>query len=73
MPNVYAYCTMPILSNDAVEKILKYIDKMIITDTTPHEELNGIECVSLTGLYAEATYRTHCDKSLSELLSRSFC
>jgi len=64
---VFACCTHAILSKNAVEMVPKHFDKILITDTIPHENLDGIECVSLTDLYAEAIYRTDNGMSLSEL------
>jgi len=64
---VFACCTHAILSKNAVEKVPKHFDRVLITDTIPHDNLDGIECISLTDLYAEAIYRTDQGLSISEL------
>ncbi|MFC1685747.1 ribose-phosphate diphosphokinase [Nanoarchaeota archaeon] len=64
---VYACCTHAILTNNAIEKLPKVIDKMIVTDSIPHEDWDGIEVVSLAPLYAEAIRRTDKGQSISAL------
>jgi len=64
---VIACCTHGLLSKNAIENLPKALDAVIITDTIPHDSIDGIECVSLAELYAEAIMRTDRGMSLSEL------
>ncbi|MBU2522669.1 MAG: ribose-phosphate diphosphokinase [Nanoarchaeota archaeon] len=64
---VYACCTHGLLSKNAAERLPKSLDGIIITDSIPQNNLNEIQCVSLTDLYADAIYRTEKGMSLSEL------
>ncbi len=64
---VYACCTHAILSNNAIEKLPKVLDGVIVTDTIPRKDWGEIEVVSLSQLYAEAIRRTDKGQSISEL------
>jgi ribose-phosphate pyrophosphokinase len=65
---VWAAATHGLFSNDAVEKLGKScLDKVIVTDSIPQKDLDRIEVVSLTGLFAETIYRISHGQSVSEL------
>ncbi len=73
---IYAACTHGVLSNGAPERLVACpIKKLIITDTIPMPEdrRNGkIEVVSVADLLADAIYRIHCDRSVSEIFSKAW-
>ena len=73
---IYAACTHGVLSNGAPERLVASpIKKLIITDTIPMPEdrRNGkIEVVSVADLLADAIYRIHCDRSVSEIFSKAW-
>jgi len=67
---VYACCTHPVLSGQAIESILESpIEEMIVTDTIPlREEAKGcpkIKAISIAGLLADAIRRIYRDESVS--------
>lgn len=68
---VYACCTHPVLSDDAVEKLADSpIEKILVTDTIPlgPEKMHPkIEVISVAPLLADAIRRIHDDRSVSEL------
>lgn len=69
--DIYACCTHPVLSGNAIRKIEKSpIKKVIIADTisTENKKLTKkFEIVSMAGLLAEAIKRIHLEESLSVL------
>ncbi len=68
--NIYAACTHPILSGNAVERIENSpIEKVIATDTvvTHHPPCSKLEIVSVAQLFAEAIKRIYDDSSVSSL------
>jgi len=69
--NIYAACTHPILSGQAVEKIMKSpIKKISVTDTIPMRvECEKIEVVSVAHIFAEAIQRIHKSESISVLFN----
>lgn len=73
---VYAACTHGVLSGGAPERLVASpIKKVIITDTIPlpQDRRNGrIEVVSVADLLADAIYRIHCDRSVSEIFSKAW-
>ncbi len=69
---VYAYCTHPVLSGPAVERIKdSAIDSLIVTDTIPlHDrasELGKIKVLSISDLFGEAIIRSHRGDSVTSL------
>ncbi len=70
---VYAACTHPVLSGNAVERLAaSRIKKVIITDTIPLDENkrdSKIVVVSVAGLLADAISRIHAEGSVSEIFS----
>jgi len=64
---VFACCTHGLFSNGAAEQLPKVLDRVIVTDSIPNGEREGIDYVSLTELYAEAIRRTDKGQSISEL------
>lgn len=71
---VYAACTHPVLSGNAIERLMASpIKKVIITDTIPLAEEkrdSKIVVVSVSGLLADAIRRIHEEGSVSELFSK---
>jgi len=69
--DIYACCTHPVLSGNAIKKIEKSsIKKVIVADTisTENKKLTKkFEIVSMAGLLAEAIKRIHLEESLSVL------
>jgi len=64
---VVAYCTHPVLSGPAIERIsASVIDELVVTDTIPlkpeAEACEKIRVVSVAGLMAE-TMRRICEES----------
>ena len=65
---IWACATHGLFSKDAVDKLRdSCLDKVIVTDSIPQKDLDKIEVVSLTGLFAETIYRISHGKSVSEL------
>jgi ribose-phosphate pyrophosphokinase len=69
---VVAYCTHPVLSGPAVERITKsVIDELVVTDTIPlkpeAEACSKIRVVSVAGLMAETVRRICEESSVSSL------
>lgn len=67
---VYAACTHPILSGDAIKRIEdSVIEKVIATDTvvTNHAHSSKLDIVSVAQLFAEAIKRIYDDSSVSSL------
>jgi ribose-phosphate pyrophosphokinase len=69
---VYACCTHPVLSGNAIEMLkASPIEEMIVTDTIPLRE-QAVSCpkikvLSVSGLLAEAIQRIYSDESVSSL------
>ncbi len=72
--NVYAYCTHPVFSGNAVERIDKSaLDEVVITDTIPLSE-EGRRCkkirqLSVAFLFAETIRRITDGESVTSLFS----
>jgi len=69
---VLAYCTHPVLSGKAVERILdSAIDELVVTDTIPlredAEKFKRIRVLSIAGLLAETMLRISNEDSVSSL------
>jgi len=69
---VVAYCTHPVLSGEAVQRIGKSdIDELVVTDTIPlREEARScpkIRQLSVAGLIAETILRIYTEESVSSL------
>lgn len=69
---VVAYCTHPVLSGNAIEKIKdSALDELVVTDTIPLSELakesNKIRQISCSGLLAETILRISKSDSVSSL------
>lgn len=66
--DIYAAGTHGIFSGPALERIeASCLEKVIITDSIPQKRSGKIEIVDLSGLFAEAIYRTSHGISVSEL------
>ena len=71
---VLAYCTHPVLSGDAIEKIkLSSLDELVVTDTIPlsknAQSSKKIRQISCSGLLAETILRISKSDSVSSLFS----
>ena len=69
---VVAYCTHPVLSGGAVERIARSdIDELVVTDTIPLGEdaraCKKIRILSVAGLIAETILRIYTEESVSSL------
>ncbi|HWI15803.1 MAG TPA: ribose-phosphate pyrophosphokinase [Burkholderiales bacterium] len=69
---VYAYCTHPVLSGPAVERIAKSaIDEIVVTDTIPLREdaqqCSKIRVLTVASLLAETMRRINAEDSVSSL------
>jgi ribose-phosphate pyrophosphokinase len=69
---VYACCTHPVLSGEAIKLLMESpIGEMIVTDTIPLSEkaqvCSKIKVLSISGPLAEAIRRIHEDESVSSL------
>jgi ribose-phosphate pyrophosphokinase len=69
---VVAYCTHPVLSGGAVERIAKSdLDELVVTDTIPLGEdaraCKKIRILSVAGLIAETILRIYTEESVSSL------
>jgi ribose-phosphate pyrophosphokinase len=71
---VVAYCTHPVLSGGAVERIsASDLDELVVTDTIPLSE-DGQSCgkirqLSVAGLLAETILRIFTEESVSSLFT----
>ncbi len=70
--NVYAYCTHPVLSGRAVERLAKSpVQEVIVTDTIPLKgesaSFEKLRVLTVAPLLAEAIKRIHLDESVSSL------
>lgn len=69
---VFAYCTHPVLSGNALQNLhYSVINKLIVTDTIPLSEealaCNKIRSVSIAWMLAETIRRIHFEESVSSL------
>lgn len=65
---VSAYITHGVLSNEGSEKIQgSQLNNLVISDTVPVKQSNGIKVISVAPLFAEAIRRVHNDETLSIL------
>ncbi|TNF99252.1 MAG: ribose-phosphate diphosphokinase [Gammaproteobacteria bacterium] len=69
---VVAYCTHPVLSGQAVERLSDTkLDELVVTDTIPLSEeakaISTIRQVSIAGMLAETMRRIHLEESVSTL------
>ena len=69
---VLAYCTHPVLSGAAIERIANSaIDELVVTDTIPlsaaAEQCRRIRVLSIAGLLAETMLRISNEDSVSSL------
>jgi ribose-phosphate pyrophosphokinase len=73
--SVYAYCTHPILSGPAIERISKStaLDEVVVTNTIPLAELaracDKIRQLSVAPLFAETIHRIARGESVLSLFS----
>ncbi len=71
--NITAYCTHPLLSNPATERLFKLGVKVVGTDTIYHNE-NYIKNnkwftqLSVANIFAEAIFNIHTNRSVSKLM-----
>ncbi len=68
---LYACCTHPVLSGDAVARLeASPFEKVVVTDTIPlpeHKKNGKIVVLSVAPMLAEAVRRIHLDRSVSEM------
>jgi ribose-phosphate pyrophosphokinase len=70
--SVIAYCTHPVLSGKAVERLSDTkLDELVVTDTIPlsaeAQAISTIRQVSIAGMLAETMRRIHLEESVSTL------
>jgi ribose-phosphate pyrophosphokinase len=70
--NLYAYCTHPVLSGRAIERLMESpLQEVIVTDTIPLRgeavSCKKLKVLSVAPLLAEAIKRIHRDESVSSL------
>ena len=70
--SVFAYCTHPILSGPAIERIAgSHLDEVVISNTIPLSEAakacGKIRALSVAGLLAETILRIFTEDSVSSL------
>ncbi len=70
--NVYAYCTHPVLSGRAIDRLMESpLQEVIVTDTIPLRgeavSCKKLKVLSVAPLLAEAIKRIHRDESVSSL------
>ncbi len=73
--NVYAYCTHPVLSGRAVERLMESpLQEVIVTDTIPLKgesaSCKKLKVLTVAPLLAEAIKRIHLDESVSSLFEQ---
>jgi len=70
---VYACCTHPVLSGNALERLDRsVIEELVVTDTIPlpfHAKSKKVTVLSVAPLFADAIHRIHADRSVSELFA----
>ena len=69
---VVAYCTHPVLSGPAVERLANAdLDELVVTDTIPLSEaaktIGRIRQLTIAGLLAEAVRRVNNEESISAM------
>ncbi len=69
---VLAYCTHPVLSGKAIERVMNSeLDELVVTDTIPLREdaqaCSRIRVLSIAGLFAETVRRINAEDSVSSL------
>jgi ribose-phosphate pyrophosphokinase len=68
---LYACCTHPVLSGDAVSRLeASPFERVVVTDTIPlpeHKKNGKIVVLSVAPMLAEAVRRIHLDRSVSEM------
>lgn len=66
--SVMAYCTHPLLSGDAYEKIEKSaLSKVVVTDTIPLKKTSDkIEVISIAEMFASVMKKVHYHQSISD-------
>ncbi len=69
---VMAYCTHPVLSGKAIERVSNSaLDELVVTDTIPLSDeakaCNRIRVLSIAGLFAETVRRVSAEDSVSSL------
>ncbi|MEG0140251.1 MAG: ribose-phosphate pyrophosphokinase, partial [Comamonas sp.] len=73
--NVYAYCSHPIFSGPAIERIGNgtALDEVVVTNTIPlspeAQQCGKIRQLSVAGLFAESIHRISTGDSVSSLFS----
>jgi ribose-phosphate pyrophosphokinase len=70
--SVFAYCTHPVLSGNAIENISNSVlDELVVTDTIPlsvaAQKCKQIRQVSIANMLAETIRRIHSEESVSEM------
>lgn len=70
--SVFAYCTHPVLSGNAIENISNSVlDELVVTDTIPlsdaAQQCKQIRQVSIANMLAETIRRIHSEESVSEM------
>ena len=70
--NIYAYCTHPVLSGRAIDRLMESpLQEVIVTDTIPlwgeAVSCKKLKVLSVAPLLAEAIKRIHRDDSVSSL------
>ncbi len=68
--DIYVYCTHPVLSGKAMERIASVrIKNFVVTDTIPlgEKKIDNITVLSVSGLLGEAIRRIHEEQSVSSL------
>ena len=70
--HVYAYCTHPVLSGKAVERISQSVlDQLVVTDTIPLRDdahkCDKIRQISIADMLAETMRRINCEESVSKV------
>lgn len=68
---VQAFCTHPLLSGPAYDRIEESrLSRLIVTDTIPLERTsNSIHVISVAALFADAIHRIYADESISTLFT----
>lgn len=64
--SVRAFCTHPVFSGDALEKINRsMLSEVWVTDTIPRKETDKIKILSTSEIFADVIRRVHRNKSIS--------
>ncbi|MEM6328086.1 MAG: ribose-phosphate pyrophosphokinase [Bacteroidota bacterium] len=69
--DIQAFCTHPLLSGPAFERIEESaLSRLIVTDTIPlQRESDKVEVISVAPLFADAIHRIYTDESISTLFA----